>query len=381
MMPMMDLNDANLPNPPNPKPQDFAARDADLSLATKLQEACQLPPLRICADLPGTGGMLKSVPEDFEVEEIPAYAPSGSGEHLFLWLQKCGVPAMALVDHVARALDISARDIGCAGLKDARAVTRQFLSVPASCAPNLDRIDDGNRIKLLHSALHGNKLKTGHLRGNRFHVVVRDVGDAALARAQAIVARLTTLGLPNFFGAQRMGYRGHTVALGLGLIGAAPAPPGRLGRSQVRLALSAVQAAVFNAGLRARMEAGLLHQVVDGDVCQVCVSGGPFVVDDVGREQTRFDGREIVPTGPMVGPKMRAATGAACEMELAVMAQFGLQAQQFAGHGKLMQGTRRPYLIWPDAIEVTALPDSGLRLSFSLPPGSYATGVLAEVMG
>ena len=38
------------------------------------------PPL-LTADLPGVGGRIKAVPEDFEVEEIPAYQPGGTGEH------------------------------------------------------------------------------------------------------------------------------------------------------------------------------------------------------------------------------------------------------------------------------------------------------------
>ncbi|HEX8705226.1 MAG TPA: tRNA pseudouridine(13) synthase TruD, partial [Myxococcaceae bacterium] len=45
---------------------------------------------RLTADVPGCGGGFKLVPEDFEVEEVPAYLPSGEGEHLYLWVEKRG---------------------------------------------------------------------------------------------------------------------------------------------------------------------------------------------------------------------------------------------------------------------------------------------------
>ena len=45
------------------------------------------PPL-LTVDLPGIEGKIKTVPEDFEVEEIPAYEPSGQGEFLYLWIEK-----------------------------------------------------------------------------------------------------------------------------------------------------------------------------------------------------------------------------------------------------------------------------------------------------
>ena len=96
----------------------------------------------LTSDLPGIGGVLKTEPEDFVVEEIPAYEPSGSGEHLFLWIEKRDVSANDLVRHVSRSLRCSPRDIGVAGLKDRRAITRQYVSVPAKLAADLPQIED-----------------------------------------------------------------------------------------------------------------------------------------------------------------------------------------------------------------------------------------------
>ncbi|HEV3120028.1 MAG TPA: tRNA pseudouridine(13) synthase TruD, partial [Gemmataceae bacterium] len=38
----------------------------------------------VTSDLPGIGGTIKQKAEDFEVEEVPAYEPSGAGEHVYL---------------------------------------------------------------------------------------------------------------------------------------------------------------------------------------------------------------------------------------------------------------------------------------------------------
>src|SRR5271156_850930 len=94
------------------------------------------PPL-ISADLPGLGGRIKSVPEDFEGEEIPAYEPCGSGDFLYLWLQKRDMGAEYFVRQIAKRLDIAPEEVGTAGLKDRRAVTRQMVSVPASVEERL----------------------------------------------------------------------------------------------------------------------------------------------------------------------------------------------------------------------------------------------------
>src|SRR5262245_40093179 len=122
------------------------------------------PPL-LTADLPGIGGRIKTEPEDFEVEEIPAYEPSGSGDFLYLWLEKRDLGAEYFVRQVARRLGIPADEVGTAGLKDRRAVTRQMVSVPARAEAALGRLD-GDGIRVLRVSRHTNKLKPGHLRGN-----------------------------------------------------------------------------------------------------------------------------------------------------------------------------------------------------------------------
>lgn len=168
----------------------------------------------LTGDLPGIGGRIKAAPEDFEVEEIPAYAPSGQGEFLYLWVEKRGMGAEYFLRQVARRLDIPPGEVGSAGLKDRHAVTRQMLSVPASAEPRLDALD-GDGIRLLDRSRHTNKLRSGHLHGNGFRIVVRDVVPEAGERLPALLDRVRAVGLPNFYGPQRFGRDGETGRLGL----------------------------------------------------------------------------------------------------------------------------------------------------------------------
>jgi tRNA pseudouridine13 synthase len=333
------------------------------------------PPL-LTAGIPGVGGRIKQEPEDFEVEEIPAYEPSGSGEHLFLWIEKRGVGAEFFVRQVAKRLGIPAGEVGTAGLKDRHAVTRQYVSVPATAELNLDRLD-GDGIRLLRFSRHGNKLRPGHLRGNRFRILIRDANPAADASLQTTLSQLRAEGMPNFYGPQRFGTGGETSDLGMKLL---KGEGGKVRSPFLRkLALSAAQSLLFNVCLARRMADRLFGRVLAGDVMAKWPAGGMFTADDVTAEQARFDRREIVHAGPMFGRKTFPARGEAAEREAAVLAEAGLTTDSFAGFGKLLQGTRRHNLVYVDDLAAAWEPE-GLRLAFTLPAGSYATVLLREVM-
>jgi tRNA pseudouridine13 synthase len=345
-----------------------------------LPEPISVP--RLHDDLPGLGGRIKVEPEDFVVEEVPLYRPSGAGEHLYLWIEKRNLSGEQLLDRLSRALGVSRGDIGMAGLKDRRAVTRQFISVPRQAEARLPRVE-GEGLRVLESAWHGNKLRTGHLSGNRFEILIRDARSPAPGRLPELVSRLERQGVPNAYGEQRFGIGGETLVLGLALLRGEKSerdiPPQRR-RFLLRLALSSVQSLLFNRVLAERMAAGLLHVVEPGDVLQVIASGGCFVAEDVVREQARFLRREIVLTGPMFGPRMKPASGAPGARERQSLANAGLEPGHFERFPKLLPGTRRPLLVWPRDLSVETVPE-GVRLRFTLEPGAYATTLLREVMG
>jgi tRNA pseudouridine13 synthase len=234
-------------------------------------------------------------------------------------------------------------------------------------------------VRVLAAKRHAHKLRTGHLRGNRFTVTVRGAGPEALARAQAILDRLATVGLPNYYGEQRFGRAGDNAERARAML------RGKLqvrDRSERRLLCSALQSELFNRVLARRIEAGTHRRALAGDVMQKVESGGIFVCEDPAVDQPRIDNWEIVPTGPMFGPKMRAPGGEPAALEQAVLAEAELSIEDFARAGKLAEGTRRALAVrLSDVAPVTAAPDQSLIFTFSLPSGSYATVLLGEIIG
>lgn len=335
----------------------------------------------LTADLPGIGGHIKSLPEDFLVEEIPAYEPAGEGEFVYLWVEKRGLSAEQLISHLARDLEIAHQDIGTAGMKDRHAISRQWVSVPAKCEPHLHKVRH-EAISILDARRHRNKLRPGHSRGNRFSILVRGERDGAIDEALAIGARLSDTGFPNYFGDQRFGRDDETLKLGLELLRGGKKPsaiPRARRKFLLRLALSAVQSALFNRALAERLDDGLIRTVLAGDVMQVVASGGPFVVEDVAREQARYDAGEISLSGPMFGPKMKQPAGDVAERENRLLAACGIALEEFSRYENLTAGTRRPYLVRPAELQITAEPH-GLRVAVTLPSGCYATVLMREFL-
>ncbi len=332
------------------------------------------PPLWT-SDLLGIGGRIKGEPEDFEVEEIPAYPPNGQGDFLYLWIEKRGMGAEYFTRQVAKRLDLPTGEVGTAGLKDRHAVTRQMVSVPAGVEERLPQLE-GHGIRVLSVSRHGNKLKPGHLHGNRFRILVRGVLPEATERLPPLLERLRRDGLPNFYGPQRFGRDGDTGRLGFALLRKEKAPP----RNPFlrKLALSAAQSGLFNHYLARRLQDGLLRRVLPGDVMAKWPFGGMFVADDLPREQERFDRRDTVSAGPIFGRKTFPAAAEAAEREAVTLQDAGLTIAALHGFGKLLQGTRRHNLIYVDDL-AGAVEADGVRLSFTLPAGCYATMLVREI--
>jgi tRNA pseudouridine13 synthase len=325
------------------------------------------------------GGRIKVHPTDFHVEEVPAYQPAGEGGFHFLWIEKEDVSAPELVRQVAQRLGIHRQDVGMAGMKDRRALTRQWLSVPADTPNPLDALDgpvgQTGRIELLKTKRHPHNLKTGHLRANRF--IIR-VYDRDLRLDQGVQERLThyqTDGFPNSFGYQRFG-DGDSLRLGVDVL------RGRRIRDKrrLRLGVSAVQSWIFNQWLATRVREGLIHKALRGDLLKKRLGGGIFLCETPGVDTERITQGELVVTGPMPGSKWRAAQHEAGQLEQAVMKDASLPEELFKPLKKIAPGTRRPALTWPEDVSCVRDGES-LVLSFTLPSGSYATVFLALLCG
>ena len=327
--------------------------------------------------LPGTGGSVRVSEEDFRVEELPLYEPTGEGEHLYLTIEKRGRTTQDVVRELAALLRLPDRELGTAGLKDKRAVTVQRISLPARAVTGDPLALQGPGWRVLEARRHGNKLRAGHLRGNRFAIVVRGCDPA---RAGPVCAALREQGAANLFGPQRFGQRQDNAALGAALLARDPAAA-RAGRDRFlrRLALSALQSELFNRCLAARLADGLFAQALDGDVLKKRLTGGLFVCEDPEQDSARVQAAELDPAGPLPGHSLFAARGTALLREEAIIADAGIDPRSFAAGGGEMEGARRPYRVPVEDLSAVAAGDT-LTLTFALPRGSYALAVLREVM-
>lgn len=391
----------------------------------------------LTADLAGTGGRIRERIEDFVVEEIPLYAASGAGEHLYLTVQKSGVSTHEAARRIARALGVPPTLVGYAGLKDARAVSVQRFSVQGGRESAISGGEVGG-MALLEAKHHRNKLRLGHLAGNRFLVRIRGTSADAEARARAILEELERRGAPNGFGPQRFGSKGdgHLVgrAIVLGDAGAAvramlaPGPvteadprlveararfvegdlegalrafPGayraekavlgelvrgrsperairRIPKPVLRILVSSYQSSLFNRLLADRLpDLGTLEP---GDLAYLHDRGAVFSVEDAGAEQTRADAFEISPSGPIFGKKSSLAEGEPGRRERRILASEGLDLEDFRRPVGRYDGERRPYRVPLGGPRVRPEGEDAILVDFTLPRGSFATSVLREIM-
>ncbi len=322
-------------------------------------------------DLPGVGGEIRVAPEDFQVEEVPAYLPKGEGEHLFLLLEKEGRTTREVVEFLRDEVGVPEKEIGVAGLKDKRARTRQWLSLPRRYEDALCLLENLKGVRLLEAHPHPHKLRTGHLKGNRFRILIRNP-QRGWAEAQAVLLRLAEKGVPNYYGPQRFGLGGLNPTRGYRLV---KEGKGRGSPWLKRFLIGSLQSLLFNEWVALRMERGLYDRVVQGDWAKKHATGGEFLVEDPERENPRALRLEISATGPLFGKKYPEAQGEARALEDEVLARFGLGREEFWRR----RGARRPIRV---PLEEWSLEETleGLWLGFFLPKGSYATSLLREVM-
>lgn len=333
------------------------------------------------ADLPGIGGKLRVAHEDFMVEELPAYEPSGTGEHTFFAVEKRDLSTPVLVAQIARALELSPREVSYAGLKDARAVTRQVFSVQWVAPERLLALPLENA-RVLWASRHTHKLRVGHLRGNRFTIRIRDVHPDAASRAAVILEVLARRGVPNGYGVQRFGNDGRNAEIGWLLLrndraGLRARGIRTLPFRQHRFYLSALQAALFNRYLAERLQRQLLDDVLPGDVAKKHATGGMFTVESVTAERPRARAGEISATGPIYGYKLWPAQAESAALEAAILAAAGLTLEDF--RPAKLKGSRRVVRYLPEDL-AWHLEAQTLVVTFCAPKGAFATMLLRELM-
>lgn len=359
---------------------------------TRRDEPCADSAPFVTADIAGTGGVIKQRPEDFLVEEIPAYPPRGEGEHIYLLVEKRNLATMNMVRIVAHHFGVPRRSVGVAGLKDRLAVTRQVVSVHTpGRRPEDFPLLEHPQIGVLWTDLHTNMLRRGHLKGNRFSIKIRGVEPGAVVRAHRALKSLSERGAPNRFGEQRFGFLGNNHLVGrallrgddetvlrevLGVSAAHPhvqhearelyergeyaaalerfgphaqveqsilrallrgAPPKRAAWAFDQVSklyyITAFQSAVFNQVLDARLEAGTWDGLLAGDLAFKHDSGAVFEVDEAlaGEAETRerLSSLAISASGPMWGPGMLQASGEAGKLETRALEETGVTEADF----------------------------------------------------
>jgi tRNA pseudouridine13 synthase len=392
----------------------------------------------LTAEFPGVGGVIKQRPEDFFVQEIPLYEPSGEGEHVYCEVQKTGITTFEAIHRLADALKVSSRDIGYGGMKDAHAITRQIFSIQGTTPEKvMGAFLTGMTVQW--AARHGNKLRLGHLAGNRFAIKIREVNPTDVVKLKPVLELIEKHGLPNFFGEQRFGRRQTNDQLGAALIrsdneavlrlllGGAdsnqrtaearaafdlrdnaaamqlwPRTGGMERRVLARLMkthrpaaavhaidekvrrlwISALQSRIFNDVLARRIDS--IDRLIDGDVAYKHENGACFPVPVAEVEQARCTAFEISPTGPLVGYRMTWPDGQPREMEQAALAAVELKPEDFRQSGKLrIKGARRPLRVKPKDVELAGGVDEfgpHITVAFTLPSGAFATVLLREIM-
>jgi tRNA pseudouridine13 synthase len=315
------------------------------------------------------------LPEDFVVTEIPAYAPAGHGDHLLVRFEKTELNTREAVRRLAIALGVDPAQAGWAGLKDRHAVTTQWASF-FGADPERALGLTLPAIRVLEAERHPHKMRTGHLRANRFAIRIRGA-QADLDVARLLLDLLTAHGSPNYYGEQRFGRDASNPKRARAwLIEGGRAPRDRFER---KLLASALQSEWFNTWLAARVRELGLGSPREGDLMRKEDSGGMFVAPDLGDSATRMASWEISPTGPIFGATMRWPEADALRVEQALWQEVGLTDETLARLRNLMPGSRRVARVRPGDVELQASPE-GLELAFTLPKGAYATVILRELL-
>ena len=317
-------------------------------------------------------GRIRVEPEDFRVEERLGFEPSGDGQHHFLFVEKSLMATERAAVLLGRYAGVSRRAVSYSGLKDRRAVTRQWFSIEAPATRSIDwQALDVDGLRVISNTRNQRKLRRGAHRENAFELVIRDLVDPDDG-VDAALASIRDQGVPNYFGPQRFGREGGNIPLAEALFGGRKLP-----RHQKSIAISAARSLIFNDLVSERVRQGSWNTLTDGDIANLAGSGSVFAVDrvddDLARRCAEFD---IHPTGPLWGRGAPGTSGmvAAAEQQAAdryEVLRDGLE--RVAAEGRRALRLRPADLTWERQADM-------LRMCFRLDRGAYATAVVRELI-
>jgi len=323
--------------------------------------------------VPEASGLIRTAPEDFQVDEDLGFELTGEGEHVCLHIRKRNANTDFIAKQIARLAGVKSMDVSYAGLKDRHAVTTQWFSIYLANKPepNWSQLNS-DEVEVVKVLRHNRKLRRGSLKGNHFKLVLRElVGDQVLLEQR--LQTISTMGVPNYFGEQRFGR--DNLAKATGMFKAEFKVKDRNKRSMY---LSAARSAIFNEVLSTRVAAGNWDQALAGDLMMLDGSHSVFAVETVDDEiRRRIAEHDIHPSGPLWGRGRLSTTADALQLEQQCAEKFALfcNGLEHAGMKQERRALRLPVrdLSWQ-------FDEANLSLNFFLPSGCYATAVLRELI-
>ncbi len=322
---------------------------------------------------PDLSGVIRSQPEDFQVDEDLGFELTGEGEHVCLHIRKRNSNTDFIAKQIARLAGVKNMDVSYAGLKDRHAVTTQWFSVYLSNKPKPDWSQlNCDEVEVIEIVRHNRKLRRGSLKGNHFKLVVREL-QGHIESLQQHLQSVSVNGVPNYFGEQRFGR--DNLAKAMGMFNAEFKVKDRNKRSMY---FSAARSAIFNEVLSQRVAAANWHQPLAGDVMMLDGSHSVFAIEAVDDEiNRRISEHDIHPTGPMWGQGRLASTADTQQIEQQCAENFVLFCDGLERAG--MKQERRALRLPVSKLE-WQIEGNRLQLNFFLTSGSYATSVLRELV-
>lgn len=324
------------------------------------------------AKKPRASGCIKRKPEDFVVTEKLGFELSGSGEHVWLYIEKTGLNTQDLLAAIARELKLPLKDVAYSGLKDKQAVTRQWISVFTKQDMAAKPIDIPN-VRVLQATRHQAKLKRGSHQCNTFEIVVRDIEQRA--DVESALKCVQADGVPNYFGAQRFGRCGNNIVKAQSMFRGELKPS----RHQRGLYLSAARAYLFNQILSERVKQGCWNSGITGDAMMLAGSNSFFKTAETDQEIiARLNKFDIHPSAALWGRGALASAFEAHALETSITDAHPDLTQGLEAFGLRQQ--RRACRLIPQGLKHEWLDEQTLSLSFCLRRGAFATTILRELL-